>query len=89
MRVTSGFSPSEYGAGPPEENEAIAPLLLAAATVMAAGARARRVDRAGAEHVEVVAGGDHGHDPGLGGAVDRLHDDVARRRRSPARRARG
>jgi hypothetical protein len=38
--VTSGFSFSEKGAGPPDENGAITPVLLAAATLIALGVEA-------------------------------------------------
>ena len=36
--VTSGFISSETGVGPPDENDAIAPLFVPAAAVIASGA---------------------------------------------------
>ena len=82
--VTSGFICSEIGVGPLDEKPAItsagpASPSVDAATVIAFARAAGRADRALARVAEVVAGGDHRDDARVGGAVDRLHDDVPRR----------
>ena len=77
--LTSGFSTSDTGVGPPEEKSAIMSFAVVAATVIAARCIRGRADRPVAELVEVVARRDHRYDACLRGRVDRVHDDVARR----------
>ena len=72
--LTSGFSWSESGVGPLEENEATTPggpsrVVVTAPTVIASRVEPGRRERAAAELAEVVAGGDDGHDAGTRGGV--------------------
>ncbi len=79
--TTSGFSRSEIGVGPAEENPAIdgeAPD-VAAPTVIAVRGASRGAERPASEVVEVVPGGHHGHDARGGRRVERERDEVARR----------
>ena len=78
-RTTSGFIWSDIGVGPADEKSAITLRESTAATVIALGRVARRRHGAVAEVGEVVPGRDHGHDACGGRAVDRRHDEVARR----------
>ena len=87
--ATSGFISSETGVGPADEKSAIALRDVTAATVIASGALPGERDGAVAEVVEVVAGGDHRHDAGGRGAVDRRARRGRATARPPARRARG
>ena len=82
--VTSGFICSEIGVGPLDEKPAITSAgPLSPSRRCGDGDRLRRVagraDGAVPAVAEVVAGRDHRDDARVGGAVDRLHDDVARR----------
>ena len=77
---TSGLSWSEYGVGPADEKPAIAPPLVCGSHRDRSRRRGRRADRPEAELAEIVSRGDHRHDTGGGGSVDRLDDDVARGR---------
>ena len=65
--------------GPPDEKSAIWSFGIDRGDGDRAGRVRRRADRAVAEVVEVVAGGDDRDHAGRRGGVDRLHDEVARR----------
>ena len=78
--LTSGFSPKEIGSRPPRRELRDHPALRRGGGGDGLRRRARRVDRAGTEHVEVVARRDDGTTPASAAASIACDDDVARRR---------
>ena len=76
--LTSGFSSSEIGVGPPLENDATASCLLTAATVIALAALPGEEMLPYPEVGELVPGRDRRDDAGGGGRVDRRDDEVPR-----------